>query len=278
MKFTKMHGCGNDYVYVNCLEENILDRSSLAIRVSDRHFGIGGDGLICIDPSEVADFRMDMYNADGSQGAMCGNGIRCVGKYVYDYGLTEKTVITIETLGGIKTLHLNVENNEVISVRVCMGTPTFMSKQIPVDVDTEDVIMYPLNIMGTTYDITCVSMGNPHAVIFVDSVDAMNLEEIGPCFENHPIFPNRVNTEFVEILPDGNLKMRVWERGSGETLACGTGTCAALAAAVVCGKAKRSSTVFVRGGALHIRWDAVDNMIYMTGPATVVYDGIIKTE
>ena len=278
MKFSKMHGCGNDYVYVNCLEEVIEDRSSFAIQVSNRNFGIGSDGLICIDPSEVADFRMDMYNADGSQGTMCGNGIRCVGKYVYEYGLTDKQIITVETLGGIKTLHLNVEDGEVVSVRVCMGAPVFSSKAIPVAVQEDEVVMYPLEVQGNTYHVTCVSMGNPHAVVFVDSVDALKLEEIGPYFENHPIFPNRVNTEFVELLSDGSLKMRVWERGSGETLACGTGTCAALAAAVVCGRAKRHATVFVRGGALDIHWDTEDNMIYMTGPATVAYDGVIKTQ
>lgn len=278
MKFTKMHGCGNDYIYINCLEEKLTNRAMLAAQLSNRNFGIGSDGLICIDPSDVADFKMDMYNADGSQGIMCGNGIRCVGKYVFDYGLTDQQIVTVETICGIKTLYLNVNNHKVTSVRVCMGEPNFSAKQIPVNLDCENAVMFPLRIEGKVYEVTCVSMGNPHAVIFVDSVDCLPLEQIGPLFENHPIFPNRVNTEFIEILPDGNLKMRVWERGSGETLACGTGACAALAAAFVCGKTDRKATVFVRGGALDIHWNSEDNKIYMTGPAVTVYDGIIEIQ
>ena len=278
MKFTKMHGIGNDYVYVNCFTEKVDNPSELAIYVSKPHFGVGSDGLILIKPSDVADFEMEMYNADGSQGAMCGNGIRCVAKYVYDYGLTDKTQISVNTKSGIKYLDLTVVDGKVSMVRVNMGAPELVAKNVPVVSDKEQVINEPIVVDGKEYHMTCVSMGNPHAVVFVDSVDELDLEEIGPYFEKHPIFPNRVNTEFVELLPDGNLKMRVWERGSGETLACGTGTCAVLAAAVVCGKAKRSATVFVRGGALDISWDAADNMIYMTGPATVVYDGIIKNQ
>lgn len=275
MKFTKMHGCGNDYVYVNCLEEVIEDRSLTAVKVSDRHFGIGSDGLICIDPSDVADFKMDMYNADGSQGKMCGNGIRCVGKYVYDYGLTDKTCITVETLAGIKELELSVVNHKVESVRVCMGKPDFTSSNIPVVSDKETAVDVNVSIQGRDYTLTCVSMGNPHAVIFVEDVESIDLPQIGPLFENHSIFPERINTEFVQVLENGDLRMRVWERGSGETLACGTGTCAALAAAVVCGKTSRSANVYVKGGVLSIEWSAKDDMIYMTGPAEIVFEGQI---
>ena len=275
MKFTKMHGCGNDYVYVNCLEEVIEDRSLTAVKVSDRHFGIGSDGLICIDPSDVADFKMDMYNADGSQGKMCGNGIRCVGKYVYDYGLTDKTCITVETLAGIKELALSVVNHKVESVRVCMGKPDFTSSNIPVVSDKETAVEVNVSIQGSDYTLTCVSMGNPHAVIFVEDVESIDLPQIGPLFENHSIFPERINTEFVQVLENGDLRMRVWERGSGETLACGTGTCAALAAAVVCGKTSRSANVYVKGGVLSIEWSAKDDMIYMTGPAEIVFEGQI---
>ena len=275
MKFTKMHGCGNDYVYVNCLEEVIEDRSLTAVKVSDRHFGIGSDGLICIDPSDVADFKMDMYNADGSQGKMCGNGIRCVGKYVYDYGLTDKTCITVETLAGIKELALSVVNHKVESVRVCMGKPDFTSSNIPVVSDKETAVEVNVSIQGRDYTLTCVSMGNPHAVIFVEDVESIDLPQIGPLFENHSIFPERINTEFVQVLENGDLRMRVWERGSGETLACGTGTCAALAAAVVCGKTSRSENVYVKGGVLSIEWSAKDDMIYMTGPAEIVFEGQI---
>ena len=275
MKFTKMHGCGNDYVYVNCLDEVIEDRSLTAVKVSDRHFGIGSDGLICIDPSDVADFKMDMYNADGSQGKMCGNGIRCVGKYVYDYGLTDKTCITVETLAGIKELALSVVNHKVESVRVCMGKPDFTSSNIPVVSDKETAVDVNVSIQGRDYTLTCVSMGNPHAVIFVEDVESIDLPQIGPLFENHSIFPERINTEFVQVLENGDLRMRVWERGSGETLACGTGTCAALAAAVVCGKTSRSANVYVKGGVLSIEWSAKDDMIYMTGPAEIVFEGQI---
>ena len=275
MKFTKMHGCGNDYVYVICFEEVIEDRSLTAVKVSDRHFGIGSDGLICIDPSDVADFKMDMYNADGSQGKMCGNGIRCVGKYVYDYGLTDKTCITVETLAGIKELELSVVNHKVESVRVCMGKPDFTSSNIPVVSDKETAVDVNVSIQGRDYTLTCVSMGNPHAVIFVEDVESIDLPQIGPLFENHSIFPERINTEFVQVLENGDLRMRVWERGSGETLACGTGTCAALAAAVVCGKTSRSANVYVKGGVLSIEWSAKDDMIYMTGPAEIVFEGQI---
>ena len=276
MRFTKMHGCGNDYIYVNCLEEVIENRSLAALRLSDRHFGIGSDGMICIDSSDVADFKMDMYNADGSQGKMCGNGIRCVGKYVYDYGLTEKTCITVETLGGIKTLELSVSDGKVSSVRVCMGSPDFYSKNIPVLCASEKALNIPVEVCGNIYTATCVSMGNPHAVVFVDEVDGIELEKIGPLFENHSMFPERINTEFVQVLENGDLKMRVWERGSGETLACGTGTCAALAASYVCGCTSRAANVYVRGGVLSIEWSSEDDMIYMTGPAEIVFEGEVN--
>ena len=275
MKFTKMHGCGNDYVYVNCFEETIENRSLMAVRVSDRHFGVGADGMICIEPSDVADFKMDMYNADGSQGRMCGNGIRCVGKYVYDYGLTDKTEITVETLSGIKTLELYIENGCVHSVRVCMGRPDFIAENIPVLCETETAVMLPVRVQNDTYYATCVSMGNPHAVVFVDDTDSIPLSELGPLFENHTIFPERINTEFVQVLDNKNLKMRVWERGSGETLACGTGTCASLVASVICGKTDRHANVYVKGGCIDVYWDAADDMIYMKGPAEVVFEGEI---
>ncbi|MGI6028771.1 MAG: diaminopimelate epimerase [Candidatus Heteroscillospira sp.] len=273
MKFAKMHGAGNDYVYVNCFQEDIPDRSELAVRVSDRHFGVGADGLICICPSHIADFKMDMYNADGSRGAMCGNGIRCVGKYVYDRGMTDKTTITVESGGAVKTLLLNVEDGEVRSVRVDMGGPILKPELIPVALPGERVLLQPLEIDGTQYLITCVSMGNPHCVVFVDDVDALELETIGPKFENHPLFPQRVNTEFVQVADRNHLKMRVWERGSGETLACGTGSCASLVAAALAGKSDDSASLLLRGGQLRIDWDRAANTVYMTGPAELVFDG-----
>jgi len=276
MKFTKMHGCGNDYIYVNCFEQEIADRNATAKRISDRHFGIGSDGMICIDPSDVADFRMDMYNADGSQGRMCGNGIRCVGKFVYDYGMTDKEVITVETLGGIKTLYLNVVDGAVESVRVCMGEPGFHPDCIPVAADGDDFIRRPVEVCGKVWEMTCVSMGSAHAVTFVDDVDSLDLEKIGPHFENHPLFPERINTEFVQVIDDSHLKMRVWERGSGETLACGTGSCATLVTAALCGRSGNKTTVLLRGGALDIEWDRESNLIYMSGPAAIVFEGEIK--
>ena len=276
MKFTKMHGCGNDYIYVNCLEQQIADRNATAKRISDRHFGIGSDGMICIDPSDVADFRMDRYNADGSQGRMCGNGIRCVGKFVYDHGLTDKEVITVETLGGIKTLHLNVVDGAVASVRVCMGEPGFAPECIPVAAEGPDFIRQSVEVCGQTWEMTAVSMGSAHAVTFVDDVDALDLEKIGPHFENHALFPERINTEFVQVVDDTHLKMRVWERGSGETLACGTGSCATLVTAVLCGKSQNHATIMLRGGELDVEWDRDSNLIYMTGPATIVFEGEIK--
>jgi len=273
MKFTKMHGCGNDYVYVNCFQETVTDRPALSKKISDRHFGIGADGLICIDRSDVADFKMDMYNADGSHGKMCGNGIRCVAKYVYEHGMTDQAELTVETGSGVKTLQLHVEDGKVQTVRVCMGSPEFHPAQIPVTAEGENFIMRPVEICGKSWDVTCVSMGNPHAVVFVDNVDWLDLEEIGPCFENHPLFPERINTEFVQVIDKHTLKMRVWERGSGETLACGTGSSASLAAAVVCGKSDPKVKMLLRGGELEIEWNRTENQIYMTGPAVTVFDG-----
>lgn len=273
MKFTKMTGIGNDYVYINCLEENVEDPVTLAQYVSERHFGVGADGLILIRPSERADFQMDMYNADGSRGEMCGNGIRCVAKYVYDYGLTDKTEITIDTLAGIKTLKLTVEEGKVTLVRVNMGAPILTAAEIPVIADESPVVDEPIEVDGKEYRMTCVSMGNPHAVIFMDDVKHLNLEEIGPKFENHERFPNRINTEFAEVLDRKTVNMRVWERGSGETLACGTGTCATVVACVLNGKTDNKVTVHLLGGDLEIEWDREANLVYMTGPAATVFDG-----
>ncbi|UOO38655.1 diaminopimelate epimerase [Oscillospiraceae bacterium CM] len=275
MKFTKMHGIGNDYVHINCLTETVDDPAALSRRLSDRHFGIGGDGIILICPSETADFKMRIFNADGSEAQMCGNGIRSFGKYVFDRSLTEKTTLSVETLAGLKSLTLNVENGTVATVRVDMGEPILKAADIPVLSNTEDFINKPVTSGGETYTMTCVSMGNPHGVIFVDSVDALDLAHIGPPLENHTIFPERANIEFVECLNDETLKMRVWERGSGETLACGTGACAALVAAVLNGKARRHTTLLLRGGALDINWDESTNHVFMTGPAEFVFDGEI---
>lgn len=277
MKFTKMQGAGNDYIYVNCLEEEILHPEEVSKFISDRHFGIGGDGLILIKPSKRADFEMAMYNADGSRGEMCGNGIRCVAKYVFDYGLTDKQQISVDTLAGIKYLDLAVENGKVSRVKVDMGAPCLTAAQIPVTADAEQVIHAPIEVEGKTYDMTAVSMGNPHCVIFLEEdVRKLNLEAIGPSFENHPRFPKRINTEFVNVLDDSTLRMRVWERGSGETLACGTGACAVAVAAVLNGKAKNEVTVQLIGGELQIAWAGGDAPVYMTGPAVKVFDGEIE--
>ena len=278
MKFTKMHGIGNDYVYVNCFTETVPDPAATARFVSDRHFGIGSDGLILIKPSEKADFEMEMYNLDGSRGAMCGNGIRCVGKYVYDYGLTDKTTITVDTLSGLKTLDLTVENGKVTLVRVDMGAPVFACSRIPVALDLETAVDQPVTVGGKEYRFTGVSMGNPHAVVFVPDTESLDLPVIGPEFEHHPLFPDRVNTEFIQVLGPNELRMRVWERGSGETMACGTGACAAAAAAIRNGLAdeKQPVTVHLLGGDLSIFWDRESGTLFMTGPATVVFDGEIR--
>lgn len=274
MKFTKMQGLGNDYVYVNCFREKIQNPSELAKKISDRHFGVGSDGLIMINPSDVADFEMEMYNADGSRGEMCGNGIRCVAKYVYDYGLTDKTSISVETLGGIKYLELTVENGKVKLVKVNMGSPCLAPAEVPVIAEGEKVVNEPIVVGGREYHMTCVSMGNPHAVIFVDQdVRELPLEDIGPDFETHERFPNRVNTEFVRVLDRKTAEMRVWERGSGETLACGTGACAVAVACILNGLGEEEMTVRLLGGDLKIQWDKEKDVVYMTGPAETVFDG-----
>ncbi len=305
MKFTKMQGLGNDYVYVNCLEEKIEDPSELARLVSDRHFGVGSDGLILIRPSEAADFEMEMYNADGSRGEMCGNGIRCVAKYVYDYGLTDKTSISVETLGGIKYLDMTVENGKVKLVRVDMGIPELRAEKIPIlcetvteecvvdedavlgggynedDCENKDcrkVINESIVVDGMEYQITGVSMGNPHAVVFLEDVKGLDIEKIGPKFENHERFPKRINTEFVRVIDRETIEMRVWERGSGETLACGTGACAAVVASILNGMAEHKVTVKLAGGDLLVEWEEETGKVYMTGPAVTVFEGTIACE
>lgn len=275
MKFTKMQGLGNDYVYVNCFEEKVENPSELAVKVSDRHFGIGSDGLILIRPSEVADFRMTMFNADGSESEMCGNGIRCVGKYVYDYGLTDKTEVSVETLAGIKYLKFLIKDDKVDMVTVNMGEPILKPELVPVVGEGDAVIDSPIEVDGKEYKMTCVSMGNPHSVVFVDDVDNFPLHEVGPLFEHHKAFPRRVNAEFCQVIDRTHAKMRVWERGTGETLACGTGTCATAVACILNGKTEDEVTITLLGGDLIIRWDREKNVIYMTGPARVVFDGEI---
>lgn len=277
MKFTKMHGIGNDYVYVNCFQETVKNPSEVAKFVSDRHFGIGSDGLILIKPSDIADCEMDMYNLDGSQGAMCGNGIRCVAKYAYDYGIVDKTSISVATRSGIKYLDLTVKDGKVSMVKVNMGSPILTASQIPVVAETEQVIDAPIDVDGNTYHMTAVSMGNPHAIIYMDEIDNLDLEKIGPSFENHLVFPDRVNTEFVKVLDRHTVQMRVWERGSGETLACGTGACAVAVASILNGHVDGDKPVTVKllGGDLQIFWDQAENLVYMTGPAATVFDGEI---
>ena len=277
MQFTKMHGIGNDYIYVNCMNGIGFDPSETSVRLSDRHFGVGSDGMILICPSEVADFRMRMFNADGSEGKMCGNGIRCFAKYVYAKGLTDKTTVTVETLGGIKTAWLTVEDGEVTSVRVNMGSPILQPSLIPVRWDGDSLVGQTVSVAGGEWNITCVSMGNPHCVVFVEDVDGMDLEKIGPRFENDPLFPERVNTEFVRKIDDAAVQMRVWERGSGETWACGTGACAVAVASVLNGAVTSDTvTVKLRGGDLRIEWNRAENVIYMTGPAAFVFEGEVS--
>ncbi len=279
MKFTKMHGIGNDYIYFNCLDNDIKDPNGLSIALSDRHFGVGGDGIVMIMRSEIADFRMRMFNADGSEGKMCGNATRCIGKYVYEKGLTDKTEFALETLGGIKILKLNVDNGKVVSVTVDMGKAILNPAEIPVLLDGDCVVAKKTVLAGKEHEITCVSMGNPHCVIFTEGIDNLDLEKIGPCYENDPIFPERVNTEFVEIIDNKTLKMRVWERGSGETWACGTGASAVCVAAVLNGICEYDTDVLVklRGGDLTINYKK-DGTVYMTGPATFVFDGELEKE
>ena len=279
MKFTKMHGCGNDYIYINGFAEKIPqeEKPGLVQKISDRHFGIGGDGAIFINPSDEADFEMEMYNADGSRAEMCGNGIRCVAKYVFDYGLTDKTDISVISCGKIKYLQLFLKDGKVDTVRVNMGTPILSAEDIPVTSmpgrEKEQIISEPIEVQGKEYKMTCVSMGNPHAVVFMDDVTNLEIEKIGPYFENHERFPNRINTEFVKVLDRQNVQMRVWERGTGETLACGTGCCATVVACILNGLTDNAVTVKLLGGEIEIAWDREANLVYMTGPATTVFEG-----
>jgi diaminopimelate epimerase len=289
MKFTKMHGCGNDYIYINGFVEKVPneEKPALAKRLSDRHFGVGSDGLIFINPSKIADFEMEMYNADGSRSEMCGNGIRCVGKYVYDKKLTTQTRLHVESMGQVKLLELTIEDEQVTMVRVNMGSPLLIRSTLPVqpmmiettvsDATTEELsASEPIVVDGTLYHMTCVSMGNPHAVVFVEDVDHLVLDRgLGSSFEHHEHFPNRTNVEFVKVLNPSLVQMRVWERGTGETLACGTGCCAVAVAGVVNGLTKNSITVKVLGGELLITWDQDEDVVYMTGPAQTVFEGEI---
>lgn len=275
MKFTKMHGIGNDYVYVNGFEERVENKPEVSSMVSDRHFGIGSDGIIFINPSEKADFEMEMYNSDGSRAEMCGNGIRCVAKYVYDFGLTNKEKISIDTLAGVKYLDLKVENGKVAEITVDMGEPELMAKNIPIVSENEKVVSEDITVDGKNYQITGVSMGNPHAIVYYDGIQDMKIEEIGPKFECHERFPRRINTEFVEVIDRQHVSMRVWERGAGETLACGTGACAVAVACVLNGLTESEVKVTLLGGDLTIRWDKESNHVFMTGPAETVYTGEI---
>lgn len=275
MKFTKMQGCGNDYVYVNGFTEKLSpeEKPEIVRSLSDRHFGIGGDGVIFINPAEEADFEMEMYNADGSRSEMCGNGIRCVGKYVYDNGHTDKERVRIETLAGILTLGLHVSGGKVEAVTVDMGVPRLAPRDIPVGDPGSDFINRSLRVRGRVWNVTAVSMGNPHAVVFTHGIGKLNLPELGPLFEHHPLFPRRTNAEFVEVIDRNTLSMRVWERGAGETLACGTGACASVVAAVLTGNADRKVHMKLLGGTLDIEWDEASGHVFMTGGAVTVFTG-----
>lgn len=276
MKFTKMHGAGNDYIYVNCFEETVEDPNALALKISDRHFGVGSDGLVLIKPSKAADFMMDMYNSDGSRGKMCGNATRCVAKYVYDNKMTDKTEISLETLSGIKYIKMNIgSDGKVESARVNMGEPILAAKDIPTMFEGDAVVDKPVKVNGQDYRITCVSMGNPHCILYIDDTDSLDIEKFGPHFEHYKMFPDRINTEFIQRVDSSSFKMRVWERGAGETLACGTGACASLVAGVLNGYYKKDEDVKVilLGGELTIRWNSEDNCVYMTGPAATVCTG-----
>ena len=281
-KFTKMQGCGNDYIYVNGFTEKIPqeEKPELVRHISDRHFGIGGDGVIFINSSAEADFEMEMYNADGSRAEMCGNGIRCVAKYVYDKGLTDKTEISVISSGQIKYLQLFLKEGRVDTVRVNMGAPELRPERIPVTVaeagmplEKERIVNAPIIVQGKEYKMTCVSMGNPHAVIFLEDVTNLEIEQIGPYFENHERFPKRIKTEFVKVLDKKTVQMRVWERGTGETLACGTGCCATVVACILNGLTDEKVTVKLLGGEIEIEWDREANLVYMTGPAVTVFEG-----
>jgi len=278
LKFTKMQGLGNDYIYVNCLEQTLDNPSEISKFVSDRHFGIGSDGLVLILPSKKADFTMRMFNSDGSEAEMCGNAIRCVGKFVYDNSLTDKTTISVETLAGIKILDMTLKDNKVVLVTVDMGEPILVPKDIPVVSDKDRFISEPVTIDSTTYKVTCVSMGNPHAITYVDDVSNFPLDSVGPKMETLNLYPRKINAEFVEVIDRKTLKMRVWERGAGETLACGTGACAVLVSSVLNGISEREAVIKLLGGDLIIKWNEDDNHIYMTGPAQKVFDGEIDLE
>ncbi len=275
MKFTKMYGCGNDYIYIDGAKEKIAqaDKEAFVRRVSDRHFGVGGDGVIFINPSKEADFEMEMYNADGSRAEMCGNGIRCVAKFVYDKGLTDKTDISVISCGKIKYLQLFLKDGKVDTVRVNMGAPELTAALVPVVCGQEQAVDETICVQGQDYKMTCVSMGNPHAVVFMDGVKELDIEKIGPYFENHERVPRRTNTEFVEVLDRQTVLMRVWERGTGETLACGTGACATVVSGVLNGLTDETVTVKLLGGELTVTWDQTENLVYMTGPAATVFDG-----
>lgn len=275
VKFTKMQGLGNDYVYINNISRDIQDGSSLAKKISDRHFGVGSDGLILIEKSNVADFKMKMFNQDGSEAEMCGNGIRCVGKFVYDNGLTNKTKITVETLAGIKKLELNIKDERVETVKVDMGEPIFAPGQIPVVSEERPVRNLKIKALDQKFIFTCVSMGNPHAITEVKDIEQFEVEKYGKLIENNKLFPHKTNVEFIEIKDKGNIKMRVWERGAGETLACGTGACASVIACVVNNLTNRNVIVELLGGKLKIEWNKEDNHVYMTGPAVTVFEGEI---
>lgn len=276
LTFSKMHGIGNDYIYINCFQETVTDPEKLSIFMSNVRFGVGSDGLVLILPSEVADFRMRIFNADGSEAMMCGNATRCVGKYVYEHGMTDKTEVSLETNSGIKylTLYVNEATNEVDAVKVDMGKAILKPADIPVADDGDRFIAKQVVVDGVSYDMTCVSMGNPHAVVFLPEIDSLDLEKIGPSFEHHPLFPNRVNTEFIRVIDDHTLQMRVWERGSGETFACGTGACAAAVASVLNGYCKREQEILIhlRGGDLRIIYHN-DESVTMIGPATFIFEG-----
>ena len=276
MQFTKMHGISNDYVYFNCLKEEVDNPQEAAILLSDRHTGIGSDGIVLIMPSDTCDFRMRMFNADGSEAEMCGNAVRCIGKYVYDKGLTCEKEITLETLAGVKRLQLYVNDQKVESVTVDMGEPELRAELIPTTLIGGSIVDFPVGIGGQTYKITCVSMGNPHAVVFMEEIDRLDLPKIGPLFENHTLFPKRTNTEFVEVINRNLFRMRVWERGAGETMACGTGACAAVVAATMNDLCDGKATVRLKGGDLQIEWNRANNRVYMTGSATTVFEGEIN--
>ena len=277
MQFTKMHGLGNDYIYINLFKEVVNDPAGLSRKMSDRHFGVGSDGIVLIGPAREeskADFRMQMFNADGSEAEMCGNAIRCVGKYVYDHEMIDKRTFSVETLGGVKTLDLTVERDKVSTVRVDMGEPVLDPSLIPMSVEGDSFIDREIRVNGRTYKGTAVSMGNPHIVIPVSGIDDLDLSLVGPQFEHHPLFPRRTNTEFIENPDKGNIRMRVWERGAGETLACGTGASASLVASVLTGKANRKAIVHLLGGQLTVEWDEKTNHVFIDGPATTVFSGV----